>query len=202
MIKTQLISRGIHSENVLNAMREVDRHLFVPEAMRQYAYEDGPIPIGFQQTISQPYIVAFMTQALQLEPDHKVLEIGTGSGYQAAILSRIVNEVYTIEIVPELFEKTTALFKKLGYDNIHARLGDGYSGWPEKAPFDRIILTAAPEKIPEPLLEQLALGGKLIAPVGGASQKLILLEKKERDHFEETFLLPVRFVPMTGKTQS
>jgi protein-L-isoaspartate(D-aspartate) O-methyltransferase len=179
-------------------MRSVPRHLFVPESLRSMAYQDSPLPIGHGQTISQPYIVAFMTELLDPRPEHKVLEIGTGSGYQAAVLSPLVKQVFTVEIVPELAQRSAELLKKLGYANVVVRQGDGYLGWPEQAPFDRIILTAAPEDVPKALIEQLKPGGKLVAPVGRSAwdQELILLEKGLDGKIRRRAVLPVRFVPM------
>ena len=198
MVEQQLRSRDIRDRRVLDAMRSVPRHLFVPEAQRANAYGDFPLPIGHSQTISQPYIVAFMTQALDVAPEHKVLEIGTGSGYQAAILGRLVRDVYTIEIVEPLARQSGALLKELGFTNVHVRAGNGYLGWPEQAPFDRIIVTAAPEEIPPALVEQLKVGGRMAIPVGVESQELRILRKTPRG-METLETLPVRFVPMTGK---
>lgn len=201
MVKTQLEGHGIHNPYVLNAMRKVPRHLLVPGNVRQLAYADGPLPIGYGQTISQPYIVAFMTEAIDPKPGMKVLEIGTGSGYQAAVLGEIVGEVYTIEIVEPLGTKAKKDLEKLGYKNVHVRVGDGYKGWPEQAPFDAIIVTAAPEKVPQPLKDQLKEGGKMIIPVGSNTdtQELRLLEKR-KGKIRTTSLLPVRFVPFTRDT--
>jgi len=193
----QTISRkGITDKRVLDAIGEVPRHFFFDSAFIEQAYDDKPFPIGAGQTISQPYIVALMTETLNLEKDDKVLEIGTGSGYQAAILAEIVDSVYTIEIFEKLGKKASQLFDELGYDNIYTKIGDGYKGWPEHAPFDAIIVTAAPSDIPEPLKEQLAEGGRMIIPVGGdAVQELILL-KKRNGKIKQQSVLPVRFVPM------
>ncbi|MDI1323572.1 MAG: protein-L-isoaspartate(D-aspartate) O-methyltransferase [Algoriphagus sp.] len=201
MVKTQLEAQGIHNPSVLNAMRKVPRHQLVPGNVRHLAYEDGPLPIGYGQTISQPYIVAFMTEAIDPKPCMKVLEIGTGSGYQAAVLGEIVAEVYTIEIVEPLGTKAQKDLEKLGYKNVHVRVGDGYKGWPEQAPFDAIIVTAAPEKVPQPLIDQLKEGGKMIIPVGSNAntQELRLLEKR-KGKIRTTSLLPVRFVPFTRDT--
>ncbi len=197
MVAQQIVARGIEDKAVIKAMKLVPRHLFVPGKYRAHAYGDYPLPIGEGQTISQPYIVAFMTQALNLTPSDKVLEIGTGSGYQAAILAEIVKEVYTIEIIEPLGRKAQQLLSTLGYKNVFVRLGDGYRGWPEKAPFDAIIVTCAPEDIPGPLVEQLAEGGRLIIPVGKRNhiQKLVLGIKRN-GKLEASVLLPVRFVPM------
>lgn len=201
MVEKQLAGRDINQGRVLDAMRRVQRHLFVPADLREEAYADHPLPIGFGQTISQPYIVAFMTQALHLKEGEKVLEIGTGSGYQAAILAEMGAMVYTIEIVEPLAKEAETRLASLGYDNVHVRAGDGYGGWPEQAPFDAVIVTAAPESIPQPLVQQLAMGGRMIIPVGGMVQDLILLEKRP-DGIHKKDVLPVRFVPMTGKIQT
>jgi len=190
----------IRDPEVLAAMGEVRRHLFVPEWVRASAYEDHPLPIGHDQTISQPFVVAFMTEALRLKPTDEVLEIGTGSGYQAAVLAKIAKQVYTIEIVEPLGRQAAKVLDELGYRNVEVRIGDGYRGWPEHAPFDAIILTAAPDRVPEPLVEQLAVGGRLLAPVGSGYQELVLLEKTEEGVVRRS-LLPVRFVPMTGEAQ-
>jgi protein-L-isoaspartate(D-aspartate) O-methyltransferase len=177
----------------------VPRHEFVPPDLVESAYEDNALPLKLGQTISQPYIVAYMTQALELRGTERVLEIGTGSGYQAAVLAKIVPEVYTIEILPELKEQAAAVLSKLGFRNVHFRVGDGYLGWPEQAPFDRIIVTAAPREIPHALIDQLKVGGRLVIPVGVSDQNLIVVEKKESGITSRT-TIPVRFVPMTGKT--
>ena len=175
-------------------------HLFVPENRRQAAYEDHPLPIGLKQTISQPYIVAYMTQSLQLQKSDRVLEIGTGSGYQAAVLGELAQEVYTIEIIPQLGERSKKLLADLGYRNIHVRVGDGYQGWPDKAPFDAIIVTAAPPKLPQPLLDQLKIGGRMIIPVGNTRQELVFIRRTENG-YDRKNVLPVAFVPMTGEAQ-
>lgn len=198
MIDEQIAARDIKDPRVLDAMQRVPRHEFVPEHLRGVAYEDSPLPIGHQQTISQPYIVAFMSEALALEPSHKVLEIGTGSGYQAAILGELAKEVYTIEIVAPLADGARRVLKKLGYDNVHVRTGNGYLGWPEEAPFDRVMVTAAPDAIPPALVEQLTMGGLMAIPVGVGDQELRILRRTERG-METLRTLPVRFVPMTGK---
>jgi protein-L-isoaspartate(D-aspartate) O-methyltransferase len=196
MVDDQIAGRGITDRRVLAAMRAVPRHRFVPPEQSRAAYDDRALPIGFGQTISQPYIVAYMTQALQPAPEHRVLEIGTGSGYQAAVLARIVKEVHTIEIVPELADRSRALLRELGYTNIHVRTGDGYAGLPEHAPFDRIIVTAAPDHVPQPLVEQLAVGGRMIVPVGDWRQRLTVLTKSAKGvRSDET--LDVLFVPLT-----
>lgn len=196
MVRTQISSRGITDRRVLNVFKKVPRHLFVPQNLQNEAYNDYPLPIGYGQTISQPYIVAMMTEAVKPSSDKKALEIGTGSGYQAAVLAEIVDSVYTIEIIPELAKQSSALFKKLGYRNIESKYGDGYKGWPEHAPFDLIIVTAAPDEIPKPLLDQLAENGRMVIPVGGryAFQDLILVTKKNGKIVEKR-LSVVRFVP-------
>ena len=198
MVEEQLRARDITSPRVLDAMREVPRHLFVPEAQQAAAYGDYPLPIGHDQTISQPYIVAFMTQALELAPEHRVLEIGTGSGYQAAVLSLLAKDVYTIEIVAPLAERARATLSRLGYANVHVRTGNGYLGWPEHAPFDRIMVTAAPDEVPPTLVQQLKVGGLMAIPVGTATQELRIL-RRTATGTETLRTLPVRFVPMTGK---
>ena len=198
MVAVQLAGRDIRDEVVLRVMMRVPRHLFVGEKWREYAYADHPLPIGEDQTISQPYIVAYMTQALQLEAGERVLEVGTGSGYQAAVLGELAAEVYTIEIVSVLARRSKALLAELGYENVHVREGDGYRGWPEQAPFDAVMVTAAPDHLPEPLLEQLKMGGRLVLPVGDSYQELLRLTKTAEGVRVDT-LLPVRFVPMTGE---
>ena len=200
MVDTQLAARDIRDPKVLAAMKRVPRHLFVPESERRSAYVDGPLPIGQGQTISQPYIVAYMTQALDLQPGDRVLEIGTGSGYQAAVLAELVREVYTIEIVPELARRAELTLLELRYTNVHVRAGDGYRGWPEKAPFDAIIVTAAPDHVPQPLVDQLAIGGKLVIPVGTWEQEMVILTKTEKGVLERR-TIGVRFVPMTGEAR-
>ncbi|MEJ2245609.1 MAG: protein-L-isoaspartate(D-aspartate) O-methyltransferase [Acidobacteriota bacterium] len=200
MVKGQLQGRDIRDVRVLAAMGKVPRHEFVPSNLTLSAYSDGALPLGMGQTISQPYIVAFMTQLLELEGTERVLEIGTGSGYQAAILAEIVPEVYTIEILPELGEQAADVLDRLGYRNIKFRIGDGYAGWLEHAPFDAIIVTAAPEEIPQPLIDQLKEGGRLVCPVGRLDQDLIVLEKGKSGIIRRS-TIPVRFVPMTGKAQ-
>jgi protein-L-isoaspartate(D-aspartate) O-methyltransferase len=202
MVNNQLISRDITDPATLKAMREVKRHEFVPASMKKYAYQDSPLGIGNGQTISQPYIVAYMTQELKLKPEDRVLEVGTGSGYQAAVLARIVDSVYTIEIVEPLGIKAKKTLKRLGYKNVFTRIGDGYHGWPEKAPFDGIMVTAAVKEIPPALLDQLAEGGRMIIPVkvrfGGEVLKLVT-RKKGRIHKKDK--LPVRFVPFTREKE-
>ncbi len=200
MVNQQMVRRGVKNPAVLEVMRRIPRHQFILDSYTEEAYEDHPLPIGYGQTISQPYIVAFMTEALELKGDEKVLEIGTGSGYQAAILAELTTEVFTIEIVEPLAAQATNTLKKLGYHNVTVRAGDGYQGWPEEAPFDAIILTAAPDHVPQPLLDQLAVGGRMILPVGKFSQQLILFRRTETG-LERTNLLPVMFVPMTGEAE-
>lgn len=201
MVDTQLKARDIRDARVLDAMSKVPRHLFVPESQRADAYSDAPLPIGYGQTISQPYIVAFMTQALHVEPGDRVLEIGTGSGYQAAVLGELAKEVYTIEIVPRLAERADETLKNLGYRNIQVRTGNGYLGWPEHAPYDRIMVTAAPDEVPAALVSQLKVGGVMAIPVGTGYQELRIL-RRTATGTETLGTLPVRFVPMTGKPKS
>ncbi len=200
MVGSQIMARGVSDKATLNAMLKVPRHLFVPQTIMDYAYTDNPLSIGYNQTISQPYIVAFMTEQLELEPHFKVLEIGTGSGYQAAILSEIVDSVYTIEIVEPLAAIAKQSLKSLGYNNVTVICGDGYAGYPEKAPYDAIIVTAAPEQIPQPLIDQLAENGRMIIPLGDKDQTqyLTLIEKKDGKLIENR-VLPVRFVPFTRR---
>jgi len=200
MVVHQLASRDIDDERVLSVMREVPRHLFVPPEMRIFAYQDSPLPIGLNQTISQPYIVALMTQLADPSGDEKALEIGTGSGYQAAVLSRLVDRVYTVEIIPELARRAEKTLKEVGCDNVFVRPGDGYQGWAEEAPFDIVLVTAAARVVPQPLIEQLAEGGRLVMPVGetGGVQVLTRLTK-ENGKIKEERILGVRFVPMTGE---
>jgi protein-L-isoaspartate(D-aspartate) O-methyltransferase len=195
MVKEQIEERGIKDIRVLEVMRKVKRHLFVPSSLQKAAYDDHPLPIGHGQTISQPYIVAFMTEAGRIKSTDRVLEIGTGSGYQAAVLAEIAKEVYTIEILKPLAEGSSHLLGKLGYKNIQVQWGDGYKGWKEQAPFDVIIVTAAPDKVPEELVGQLKSGGRMVVPIGGFYQELYLLTKTESGIKKES-LLPVRFVPM------
>jgi protein-L-isoaspartate(D-aspartate) O-methyltransferase len=198
MVAEQLERRDIRDVRVLEAIRTVPRHLFVPEPRRGEAHADSPVPIGYEQTISQPYIVAFMTQALDVRPDHVVLEIGTGSGYQAAVLSLLARQLYTIEIIPPLASRARATLEELGYRNIQVRTGNGYLGWPEHGPFDRIMVTAAPDEVPPALVQQLKIGGLMAIPVGSASQELRILRRTAAG-LETLETLPVRFVPMTGK---
>jgi protein-L-isoaspartate(D-aspartate) O-methyltransferase len=200
MVEEQIEAREIVDPRVLAAMRSVPRHEFVPEGERVHAYEDRPLPIGQGQTISQPYIVAVMSELLHLRGTEKVLEVGTGSGYQAAVLSRLAHEVYTIEIVPELAKRAEVDLRRLGFANVHVRAGDGYRGWPEHAHFDAIIVTAAPGHVPQPLVDQLAVGGRMVLPVGDVFQELVLVTRSEQGVRQER-LLGVRFVPMTGEAQ-
>ena len=198
MVDSQMRARGVDDPRVLAAMERVPRHIFVPEEHRSRAYDDSPLPIGFDQTISQPYIVAYMTEVLQVEPGHRVLEIGTGSGYQAAVLGELAREVFTIEIVEPLAMRAREALEALGYRNVHVRFGNGYLGWPERAPFDRIIVTAAPQEVPQPLIDQLAMNGLLVVPVGRIDQMMTILRKTPAG-IQRTETLPVRFVPMVGK---
>jgi len=200
MVEAQIVRRGIKDNNVLDAMRKIPRHLFVPEKYRNSAYNDGPLPIAQEQTISQPYIVAIMTELLQIDSTSKVLEIGTGSGYQAAVLAEISDSVYSIEIIPELAHRADTLLDSLGYTSAHIRAGDGYQGWPEAAPFDAIIVTAAAPKLPQPLVDQLKPSGRMVIPVGEYYQELLLITK-DQDSVLQKSVIPVRFVPMTGKVQ-
>jgi len=196
MVDSQIKGRGISDREVLRAMSSVPRHLFVPDYLQRQAYQDGPLPIGYGQTISQPFVVAYMTEILAIKPHHRVLEIGTGSGYQAAVLAEMTNQVYTMEIIPELADSAGNRLKELGYSKIRARQADGYHGWNEAAPFDAIVVTAAAEFIPPPLLQQLKEGGRMIIPVGSpfVIQHLMLVEKKEGKTTTRS-LMPVRFVP-------
>lgn len=201
MASAQIEQRGVSNASVLAAMRRVPRHEFVPERIRAFAYDDRPLPIGLEQTISQPYIVAAMTEALELSPEDTVLEIGTGSGYQAAVLAEIVRTVYSIEILPALAEHAKSTLARLHCTNIVLKTGDGYAGWPEHAPFNAIVVTCAPDKIPQPLIDQLAEGGRMVIPVGGSfSQELVRVRKKNGTLVREQ-LMGVVFVPMTGKAQ-
>ena len=195
MVDEQIASRGVADARVLAAMRKVPRHRFVPPEMVSRAYDDSPLPIGYSQTISQPYIVGYMSELLEVDSDHRVLEIGTGSGYQAAVLGELARDVYTIEIVSDLAATAEATLKALNYSNVHVRTGDGYAGWPEQAPFDRILVTAAPEQVPAPLVEQLAEGGRLVAPVGSQDAQWITVIQKSAKGVVERRTIPVRFVP-------
>ena len=201
MVTFQLEARGIKDKSTLTAMRKVERHRLVPKAQVEYAYEDRPLPIGYGQTISQPYMVGYMTEVIRPRAGMKVLEIGTGSGYQAAVLAEIVDEVYTIEIVEALAKTAKSRLEEMGYSNIHVKEGDGYFGWEEHAPFDAIIVTAASPFIPPPLIEQLKEGGKMVIPVGApfTTQQLMLVEKQKDGTRKTRNLLPVRFVPFTRK---
>lgn len=201
MVKEQLMPRGIHEERVLAAMAKVPREEFVPEYLRAASYADQPLPIGYDQTISQPFIVAFMTEQLRPQPADRVLEIGTGSGYQAAILAELVAEVYSIEIIEPLARTAEATLQRLGYKNVHVKVGDGYKGWPEHAPFDVVIVTCAPDHVPPALADQLKEGGRMIIPVGGPGDQELYLLEKEHGTMQRRAVSPVRFVPMTGEAQ-
>ena len=200
MMQRDIEGRGIRDPAVLRAMAAVPRERFVPERLKDVAYRDGPLPIGHNQTISQPYIVAAMTELLQLQPGDRVLEVGTGSGYQAAVLAEVAASVYTVEIIPELAEQAGRVLAELKYTNVVCRTGDGYAGWPEEAPFDGIMVTAAPVEVPRPLIDQLKPGGRLVIPVGptGAVQKLKVLTRREDGAVEEQAVMDVLFVPLTG----
>jgi protein-L-isoaspartate(D-aspartate) O-methyltransferase len=199
MVERQLVTRGVNDQRVLAAMAKVPREEFVTPESRAASYEDGPLPIGYGQTISQPYMVAFMTEQLRLKPSDRVLEVGTGSGYQAAILADLVSEVYSIEIVEPLAKNAETTLQRLGYKNVHLKIGNGYKGWPETAPFDAIIVTCAPDKVPQPLVDQLKDGGRMVIPVGDRfAQELYLLEKKN-GQLKQSVTLPVRFVPMASE---
>ncbi|KPJ60367.1 MAG: protein-L-isoaspartate O-methyltransferase [Latescibacteria bacterium DG_63] len=200
MVDEQIVKRGVKDPQVLAAMRKVPRHEFVPESYRNYAHADEPLPIGEGQTISQPYIVALMTETLRIGKNSRILEIGTGSGYQAAVLAEIGKEVYSIEIIESLATRASETLRRLGYTNVHVKAGDGYRGWPEKAPFDAIIVTAAPDHVPQPLIEQLKVGGRMSIPVGDIYQELLIITKTESGVVRKD-VLPVRFVPMTGEAQ-
>jgi len=202
MVEKQIAARGITDPATLEAMRTVPRHEFLPMRLRDEAYMDYPLPIGHGQTISQPFIVAFMTEAIRPQPGEKILEIGAGSGYQAAILAQMGADVYTVEIVEPLAEMARQTLERLGYKNAHVLHGDGYRGWPEHAPFDAIIVTCAPDKIPPDLVAQLKDGGRMIVPVGGGMEQELVLLRKEGGKIEKQSVLPVRFVPMTGEAQS
>jgi len=200
MVTQQIAARGVKDPQVLAAMRRVPRHEFVPDAVRDMAYEDRPLPIAAEQTISQPYVVAAMTELAAVGPTSVVLEVGTGSGYQTAVLAEIARDVYSIEIIPELGKQAADTLERRGYENVHLRIGDGYAGWPDAAPFDAIVVTAAPPRVPQPLLDQLAVGGHLVIPVGSYYQELLVITRTD-DGYERRTVFPVRFVPMTGKTQ-
>ena len=197
MVEIQIKGRGITDSRVTEVMSSVPRHEFVPENYRAQAYEDHPLPIGYGQTISQPYIVAFMTEQLRPQPTDRVLEIGTGSGYQAAVLSKLVAEVYTIEIVKPLAQRAEVDLRRLNYSNVNVKAGDGYKGWPEHAPFDAIIVTAAPDHVPQPLIDQLKEGGRMIIPVGGREMQQLYLLEKHAGKLTQHTVLPVNFVPLT-----
>ncbi len=199
MVKFQLALRGVNDARLLEAMRKVPREQFVPEQIRDRSYEDRPLPIGFDQTISQPFTVGLMTQKLQLQPTDRVLEIGTGSGYQAAVLAELAAEVYTIEIVEPLGRIAASTLQRLGYKNVHVAIGDGYRGWPEHAPFDAIIVTCAPQRVPGRLVAQTKEGGRIIIPVGAAGEQKIYLLEKKGGQLKQRLVMPVRFVPMTGE---
>ena len=199
MVKEQIAMRGVTDERVLRAMRKVPREQFVPEEMRGQSYSDGPLPIGYDQTISQPFVVAFMTEKLGLRPTYRVLEIGTGSGYQAAILAELAAKVYTIEIVEPLGKRAAQTLQRLGYKNVQVKIGDGYQGWPEHAPFDAVIVTCAPDHVPRPLVEQIKEGGRIVIPVGPAVDQTLYLLEKKNGRLEQRNVLPVSFVPMTGE---
>ena len=201
MVQEQILARGIRDSRVLEALRKVPRHRFVPPEMQPSAYEDSALPIGLGQTISQPYVVAFMTEALELKPEDRVLEIGTGSGYQAAVLSVLVREVYSMEIVERLGRQAEGRLKEMGYANVHVRIGDGYRGWPEAAPFDAIMVTAAPLDVPPALVAQLRSGGRMVVPVGRYVQSLIRVRRTVKG-LERESLLPVRFVPMVPEGET
>lgn len=202
MVQQQIAARGVRDERVLAAMRSVPRHRFVPDSLDRQAYSDHPLPIGHNQTISQPYVVAVMTELVAPAPDDRALDVGTGSGYQAAVFAELVSQVYSIEIVPELGKQARQRLKALGYDNVTVRIGDGYQGWAEKAPFDVVVLAAAPPEIPQPLIDQLAKGGRMALPVGSAGrQELLLIEKDEQGEITRRRISSVAFVPMTGRAQ-
>ena len=201
MVEKQIRARGVKDPAVLDAMMRVERHHFVPQGLETAAYNDNPLSIGEGQTISQPYIVALMTELAGVHKNSKVLEIGTGSGYQAAVLAVLASEVFTIEIIESLGNQAKQKLDALGYDNVHVRIGDGYKGWPEEAPFDAILVTAAPDHVPQPLVDQLKTGGKLIIPVGDYYQDLAVITKTPKG-VEQEKIIPVRFVPMTGEAES
>ncbi|MGA2400844.1 MAG: protein-L-isoaspartate(D-aspartate) O-methyltransferase [Syntrophobacteraceae bacterium] len=199
MVETQIAARGVHDERVLDAMRKVPRHLFVDEALRDQAYSDHPLPIAEKQTISQPYIVALMTESLELKGAEKVLEIGTGSGYQSAILAELADRVFSIERYPELAYRANSILRKLGYQNVIVRVGDGSLGWPDDAPFDGIVVTAGTPKIPQPLIDQMAMGGRLVVPVGDRFGQDLILVRRVAEGIKKTNLGGVRFVDLVGK---
>mgnify|MGYP003631845607 FL=1 len=201
MVTRYIEGEGIKNPRVLSSMRQVPRHEFVSSNLKHLAYQDLALPIGYKQTISPPYVVAYMTETIDPQPDDKVLEIGTGSGFQAAVLSALVKDVYTIEIVEGLGKKAAVRLKKLDYDNVHTRIGDGYLGWPEEAPFDKIIVTCSPEKVPQPLIDQLKEGGMLLIPLGERYQQVFHLFQKEKGELKHKRLIPTLFVPMTGRSE-
>ena len=201
MVREQIAARGVDDERVLNAMRSVPRHEFISEKYRTEAYDDHPLPIGYDQTISQPYVVALMTAQLRPQPGQRVLEIGTGSGYQAAVLSGLVAEVYSIEIVEPLAKSADATLQRLGYKNVHVKAGDGYKGWPEHAPFDSIIVTCAPDHVPQPLVDQLKEGGRMVIPVGPPAAQELYVLNKSNGQLRQSVLIDVRFVPMQRAKQ-
>jgi protein-L-isoaspartate(D-aspartate) O-methyltransferase len=203
MVEEQISARGVRNERVLGAMNRVERHEFVSDGMQHSSYEDTPLPIGEGQTISQPYIVALMTELADPQPEHRVLEVGTGSGYQAAVLAELVAQVYTIELLPKLAESATERLRRLGYaDRVHVRAGDGYLGWPDAAPFDSILVTCGADHVPEPLFEQLKPGARMIIPVGPrAAQKLLVVEKDSDGKRSSRDVIPVRFVPLRRESQ-
>jgi protein-L-isoaspartate(D-aspartate) O-methyltransferase len=201
MVREQIAARGVDDERVLNAMRSVPRHEFISEKYRTEAYDDHPLPIGYDQTISQPYVVALMTAQLRPQPGQRVLEIGTGSGYQAAVLSGLVAEVYSIEIVEPLAKSAEATLQRLGYKNVHVKAGDGYKGWPEHAPFDSIIVTCAPDHVPQPLVDQLKEGGRMVIPVGPPAAQELYVLNKSNGQLRQSVLIDVRFVPMQRAKQ-
>jgi len=201
MVDDQIVLRGVRDRRVIAAMRKVLRHELVPREVAEYAYEDMPLPIGGGKTISQPYIVAAMTELAALTPDSKVLEIGTGSGYQAAVLAELAGEIYSIEIDERLARMAAEALPRLGYGHVHLRTGDGYAGWPEAAPFDAVVVTAAPPEVPIPLCDQLKVGGRLVIPVGERRQELRLITRVDDSSFSSEHIFPVQFVPMTGTAQ-
>lgn len=198
MVENQIRRRGVRDERVLDALIRIPRHLFVPKNLQSQAYDDCPLPIGYSQTISQPYIVALMTELVRPEPSDRALDIGTGCGYQAAILAELVQQVYSIEIVEPLADQARSRLKKHGHTNVEVRFGDGYQGWEEHAPFQIITVAAAPDHVPQPLVDQLANGGRMVIPIGRSSQKLLLIEKSQDGAIKRTTVAPVGFVPMTG----
>ncbi len=202
MVEQQIRRRGIQDERVLDAMERIPRHLFVPQALQSEAYDDGPLPIGYGQTISQPYIVALMTELVRPQPDDRALEIGTGCGYQTAVLSELVHAVYSIEIIESLANLARSRLKQFGHNNVEVRLGDGYQGWEEHAPFQIIIVAAAPNHVPQSLLDQIAPGGRMVIPVGRSSQELVLFEKVHDGSLQRTNITGVAFVPMTGVAEN